>query len=249
VESTLATGTTGDADGTPRRLVVGLVRGIHGLRGAVRLEVLTDDPARFDPGAELFAEGSDEPLTVDWSQSDGPGILIRFRERADRAAVEPLRDSYLEALVTPDARPAGSWYWHEVTGAHVSTAAGEDLGIVTDIFRTGGSEVFVVEGARGEILIPAVSGIMVEFAPADGRIVVDGEALALDETEPRSRLRGRRTTRARRARELGIATDPPTAADVAATDGSVADVVPADRPDQTVGEAPEPVTEVHPAAT
>ena len=185
----LASGTTGDADATPRRLVVGLVRGIHGLRGAVRIEVLTDDPARFDAGAELFAEGSDEPLTVDWSQTDGPGILIRFRERSDRAAVEPLRDSYLEALVAPDARPAGSWYWHEVTGAHVTTATGEDLGTVTDIFRTGGSEVFVVEGARGEILIPAVSAIMVEFAPADGRIVVDGEALALDETEPRSKLR------------------------------------------------------------
>jgi 16S rRNA processing protein RimM len=240
----LATGTTGDADATPRRLVVGLVRGIHGLRGAVRLEVLTDDPARFDAGAELFAEGSDEPLTVDWSQTDGPGILIRFRERSDRAAVEPLRDSYLEALVAPDARPAGSWYWHEVTGAHVTTATGEDLGTVTDIFRTGGSEVFVVEGARGEILIPAVSAIMVEFAPADGRIVVDGEALALDETEPRSKLRGRRTTRARRAREQGIATDQPSAADV-----SAADVPAADGPGADDGEAPAPVSEVHPAAT
>ena len=111
MESPIAqTGPAGDADATPRRLVVGLVRGVHGLRGAVRLEVLSDDPARFEPGATLFPEGSDEQLTVDWSQEDGPGILIRFRERADRAAVESLRDSYLEALVTAAARPAGSWY-------------------------------------------------------------------------------------------------------------------------------------------
>ena len=137
--------------------MVGLVRGIHGLRGAVRVEVLTDDPARFEAGARLFPEGSDEQLTVDWSQSDGPGILIRFRERPDRAAVEPLRDRYLEALVSADDRPPDSWYWHEVLGVTVTTSTGEDLGKVSDIFRTGGSEVFVVEGPRGEVLVPAVA--------------------------------------------------------------------------------------------
>jgi len=238
-----AAGTTGDADAIPRRLVVGLVRGIHGLRGAVRLEVLTDDPARFEPGAVLFPEGSAEPLTVDWSQSDGPGLLIRFRELPERAAVEPLRDSYLEALVAPEARPAGSWYWHEVTGARVSTAAGEDLGTVTDVFRTGGSEVFVVEGARGEILIPAVSAMMVEFAPADGRIVVDGEALALDDTEPRPKLRGRRTTRARRAREQGTQTAGPASEIARSAEADVSVAAAGEAP------APETATEVHPAAT
>jgi 16S rRNA processing protein RimM len=194
-------------DEQPRRLVVGLVRGVHGLRGAVRLEVLTDDPGRFEPGARLFQEGQDQPLTVDWAQSDGPGILLRFRERPDRASVEPLRDRYIEAVVSPAARPEGSWYWHEVVGARVTTSAGEDLGSVTDVFRTGGSEVFVVQGDRGEVLVPAVGAVMVEFAPAAGRIVVDADALALDDVEPRSRVRGRRTTRARRDRERGIVGD------------------------------------------
>ncbi len=35
----------GDAIGGSSRLVVGRVRGVHGLRGAVRVEVLTDQPA------------------------------------------------------------------------------------------------------------------------------------------------------------------------------------------------------------
>jgi 16S rRNA processing protein RimM len=213
-----SSGTVDTAGPTPGRLVVGLVRGIHGLRGAVRLEVLTDDPSRFEPGARLYPEGSDDILTVDWSQADGPGILIRFRERPDRASAEPLRDSYLEAQVSADDRPAGSWYWHEVVGVTVTTSAGEQLGQVSDIFRTGGSEVFVVEGPRGEVLVPAVASVVVDFAPTSGRIVVDAEALDLDDTEPRSRVRGRRTTRARRARErAGAAED----AAVPAGDGEV----------------------------
>ena len=53
------------ADGhapTSQRLVVALVRGVHGLRGAVRVEVLTDRPEeRFRQGVVLHREGSDEP--------------------------------------------------------------------------------------------------------------------------------------------------------------------------------------------
>ena len=48
-----------------QRLVVALVRGVHGLRGAVRVEVLTDKPEqRFRPGSVLLREGSDMPLTI-----------------------------------------------------------------------------------------------------------------------------------------------------------------------------------------
>ena len=45
--------------------MVALVRGVHGLRGDVRVEVLTDHPEnRFVPGTLLFPEGRDEPLTI-----------------------------------------------------------------------------------------------------------------------------------------------------------------------------------------
>jgi ribosomal 30S subunit maturation factor RimM len=55
------------------RVTVGLVRGLHGLRGTVRVEVLSDEPARFDTGAVLYADGEDRPLTVTWSGPAKPG--------------------------------------------------------------------------------------------------------------------------------------------------------------------------------
>ena len=61
-----------------------------------------------------------------------------------------------------------------------ATRDGEALGTVEDVFRSGGGEVLVVTGGpRGEVLVPVVSSIVVEFAPREGRIVVDGEALGL----------------------------------------------------------------------
>ena len=182
------------------RLVVGLVRGLHGLRGAVRVEVLTDDPGRFAVGAIVHPEGRTEPLTVAWVQEDGPGLLVRFREIPDRGGAESLRDRYLEVDAPRDALPEGEYYWHQVIGSRVTTTDGRDLGSVEDVFRAGGGEVFIVSGgAWGEVMVPAVSAVIREFAPSEGRIVVDAEGLGLDEVPPAPRPRGRRTTRAARA--------------------------------------------------
>jgi 16S rRNA processing protein RimM len=185
------------------RLVVGLVRGVHGLAGAVRVEVLSDEPERFAPGSVLHRETDDAPLTVAWRQADGPGLLVRFREIVSRESAEALRGAYLVTEGAATTLPEGAAWWHEVVGAQVTTTAGEELGAVVDLFRSGGGEVLVVEGgARGEVLVPLVSAIVVEFAPREGRVLVDGDALGLEAPVPR-RPRGRRSSKA--ARTTGTA--------------------------------------------
>jgi 16S rRNA processing protein RimM len=179
-----------------QRFVVGLVRGLHGLQGGVRVEPLTDDPARFAPGSRLYPEGTPRRLTVAWSQADAPGLLVRFEEVFTREAAEGLREVYLEAdSPASGGLGADEYWWHEVVGVSVTTGSGETLGTVGDVFRAGGGEVYVVRGGpRGEILIPAVRAVFREFAPREGRIVVDADALGLGPLRPR-RPRGRRSSR------------------------------------------------------
>ena len=179
----------GGASPSPRdtassRLVVALVRGFRGLRGQVRVELLTDRPEdRFAVGSRLYLEGTPERLTVAESSpvADGKGWWLRFREIGDREiAEERLRDVYLE-IDPPDEPPeAGRWFFHELEGLAVASLTGEDLGTIVDIYRAGGAEVFVVRGPRGELDVPGVRGIVAELAPDRGVMVVDLEALALD---------------------------------------------------------------------
>ncbi|HYM82686.1 MAG TPA: ribosome maturation factor RimM [Candidatus Dormibacteraeota bacterium] len=177
---------------------MGLVRGVHALRGRLRVEVLTDRPKdRFRRGAVLYAEGSEEPLTVAEARpvADGPGWWLRFRELRDRAAAEGLRDRYLEADVPGDSLAAGEVWWHEVVGTPVEDLEGRPVGVVADLYRAGGAEVLVVNGGPlGELDVPNVASIVPTFAPREGRIVVD---LAVLDPEPvvAKRPRGRRTTR------------------------------------------------------
>ena len=199
------------------RLAVGLVRGLHGLRGAVRVEILTDRPEeRFRQGAVVFREGSEDALTVTSAHPDEPGWLVRFAEVRDRTAADSLRDAYLEAEILPgEELPRGEYYWHEVIGTPVVSTDGEDLGRIEDVYRAGGAEVFLVRGGPyGEFDLPAVRAFIRIFAPRRGEIVVDTEALELEPPRP-ARPRGRRSRRAEKRGEApGTATDDAAHTDV-----------------------------------
>ncbi|MBI3747275.1 MAG: 16S rRNA processing protein RimM [Chloroflexi bacterium] len=170
--------------------MVALVRGVHGLHGAVRVEVLTDRPDdRFVPGAVLYREGDPKPLTLAGAEAvaDGPGWRLRFREITSRDGADTLRGAYLEAAVRPDEDLArGAYYWHEVIGVTVRGVDGADLGTVQDVYRVAENEVFIVGGGPyGSFDLPAVRAFIRIFAPRRGEIVVDADALDLQ--VPRSR--------------------------------------------------------------
>ncbi len=187
----------------PPRLTVALVRGLRGLRGQVRVELLTDTPERrFAAGARLYPEGDAEALTVAESRpvADGPGWWLRFEEIPDRAvAEERLRGRYLEAEDARDTPGPDRWFWHQLLGLAVRSTGGEPLGTVTDVYRAGGAEVFVVRGPRGEFDVPGVRGIVTRLEPGGDGMEVDLDRLAPDarpvddgeHPRPRDRRRGR----------------------------------------------------------
>jgi 16S rRNA processing protein RimM len=168
------------------RLVVGQVRGFHGLRGTVRVESLTDRPEdRFAVGQTLFVEGATSPLNIVYASPDALGWRLQFAQVPDRNAAEALRDVYLEVVVAPgEELPRGEFYWHQVIGAKVADVDGTALGEVVDMYRAGGAEVMVVRGPAGELDVPLVRAVVRIFAPARGEIVVDGDALGLRGQEP-----------------------------------------------------------------
>ena len=183
------------------------MRGLRGLRGHVRVELLTDRPEdRFAVGAVLFVEGTTRSLTIAESSAvgDGPGWWLRFAEVPDRDAAEALRGVYLEIDRPDEPREPGRWLWHELEGLAVRGTNGEDLGRVVELYRAGGAEVFVVRGPRGELDIPGVRGIVTDLAPDRGELIVDLEALALDarpvDDEEYVRPRDRRPPNPRRQR-------------------------------------------------
>jgi 16S rRNA processing protein RimM len=50
---------------------------------------------------------------------------------------------------------AGQFYEHQIIGLNVVTTEGEPLGQVVQVLATGANDVYVVQGLRGEVLLPA----------------------------------------------------------------------------------------------
>ena len=90
----------------PARLVVGRVLRPHGIRGELAVEVLSDAPDRFSPGAELGAgdpdgQGPLRPVTVTAARLHLGRLLARLEGVEDRDAAEELRGVLLSIPMAP----------------------------------------------------------------------------------------------------------------------------------------------------
>ena len=70
---------------------------------------------------------------------------------------------------------ANEWYWTDLIGLAVVNTAGDELGRVARIVRTGANDVLVVEGER-ERLIPFIEDVVREVDLAAGVVRVDWSA-------------------------------------------------------------------------
>jgi 16S rRNA processing protein RimM len=70
----------------------------------------------------------------------------------------------------------GQYYHSQIIGLEVETTQGEPLGNITEILTTESGDVndiYVVNGNRGEILIPAIEDVVKSIDPDKGRIVIE----------------------------------------------------------------------------
>ena len=75
-------------------VVVGRIGRPHGVRGAVSVEVRTDEPERrFFVGARLLT-GDGRELTVTSTSWHSGRLLLTFQGYNDRTAIEGLRNQY-----------------------------------------------------------------------------------------------------------------------------------------------------------
>jgi len=166
-------------------LVVGRIGRPHGVRGAVTVELRTDDPgARFAPGSVLRTEPAERgPLTVRDARPRLAGLVVEFEEAQGREAALGLRDTLL--LVDSETLPAlddpDEFYDHELVGLTVLLAGGEPLGAVDDVVHGPGGDLLVVRAGDGrEHLVPFIRAMVPTVDVAGGRVVVDPPEGLLD---------------------------------------------------------------------
>ncbi len=161
------------------QLRVGRLVKAHGLKGALKLELYTDDPdGRFVPGAVFTLQVPDSSpwfgKTVEvrefrWMNSH-PVVFLAGVD--DRTAAESLVrailwiDEETDAVTEDDA-----WYDHQLVGLDVFRD-GDRIGRVLRVEHLPAQDLLVIAHDDREVLVPFVKAIVPEVDVAAGRVVV-----------------------------------------------------------------------------
>lgn len=137
-------------------LAIGRIRGTHGRRGEVAVEVLTDFPDRFQPGREIWLgeESRVRPVILESCWFQKGRAILRFRGCDSLGAAELLVGLWLW-IPRSERRelPPGTVYHADLVGCEVVEGT-RRLGTVEAMEETGAVPLLRVRTPEGELLIP-----------------------------------------------------------------------------------------------
>jgi 16S rRNA processing protein RimM len=143
---------------------IGRVVKPHGVKGKIKVEYFGEDINRVPPYREIFIEekaGRMQVYEILEATPQPPRLILRLKGIERREEVEPLIGK--EILVKREALPElekGEYYWVDILGMIVETPEGKRIGKVKEIMSTRAHDVYVVEGRRGEIFLPATEEVI-----------------------------------------------------------------------------------------
>jgi len=163
----------------PESLIVGRILAPWGIRGEVKVEVLTDFPERFAPQKVVHLNA--RPLEIESCRPHKQHLVVKLATIDSVEDAEKLRG---QDLTIPSSElyplPEGQYYTFQLIGLDVLTTEGQYLGQVTDIMATAGNDVYIVEGEGGEILIPAIEDVVKSIDLEEGKMVIEAIEGLLD---------------------------------------------------------------------
>jgi 16S rRNA processing protein RimM len=147
---------------------VGRLTKAHGLKGALKIELYTDDPdRRFEPGAVFDLQ---VPTSSPWHGKTLELIELRFYNGSpvgffvgvtDRSAAETLVKAILWVDQDPTQLPEeqDAWYDYQLVGLR-ALRDGAEVGTVARVEHFPAQDLLVIATGSGEVLVPFVAAIV-----------------------------------------------------------------------------------------
>lgn len=147
---------------------VGRLLKAHGLKGAIKLELYTDEPnERFVPGAVFELQVPQESpwfgktLTVTELRWYNQSPVIFFEGISDRTAAESLIKAILLLTTPTEKLPAepDAWYDHQLVGLK-ALRNGQEVGEVIRVEHFPAQDILIIQTGDREVMLPFVKAIV-----------------------------------------------------------------------------------------
>jgi len=153
-------------------ITIGQILAPWGVKGKLKVEVVTDFPKRFSPRSTIYINR--QPVTIDSVEWHKGKAIIKLNtvdsiEEAQKLRGQPVEIPHSQLYSLPE----GQYYHFQLIGLEVWTTQGELLGNITEILTAESNDNYVVRGAKGEILIPAIDDVVESIDLNKGHMVIE----------------------------------------------------------------------------
>ncbi len=166
-----------------RLLLVGRIAAAHGVRGLVKLQSFTAEPAAIGRYGPLLDVAGKRRFEVTVLNAVKGGVVARIEGVTDRTEAEKLRG--IELYLPRDALPPageGEYYHADLVGLAAELPDGRPFGRVRAVENFGAGDLLAIDRAgQGPVSLPFTDRVVPVVDLAGGRIVVDPPAGLLDD--------------------------------------------------------------------
>lgn len=180
MKKTAPTRAKADMQCASKRILVGRIAGIHGVKGWLKVMSYTNPRENillYTPWLLHFKETWREVSPKDW-KAQNKGLIIALEGIEDRDVARTLIGSDIAVLRSQLKQlPRGEYYQADLLDMEVINREGKLLGRVKEVLETGANEVLVIEGGV-RYLVPMVwHRYLLEIDQNAGVIRVDWEVM------------------------------------------------------------------------
>jgi 16S rRNA processing protein RimM len=161
----------------PKYIIIGKIMKPHGVRGALKVDPLTDDPKRFDLLETVYFGLEDQPVEsfkIERVQYLKKQVILSLQNINTFEDADQWRTKYVQIPIE-DALPSteGEHYYFELVGLAVFTDKNQYVGRVHDILSFPANDIYVVHDDEDrEILIPDVPIFIRDINIKEGKLII-----------------------------------------------------------------------------
>ena len=166
-----------------RLVPLGEIVTTHGIDGWLKLNPYNPQTTVLTPTRQIWLEKKKVTSAheIEASRPYKGGFLVKISGVDQITDAEPWVGSILCVTEqTLDSLQSGEYYHYQVIGLEVFDTKGERIGVVARTWSTPGGELYVVNGAFKEHLIPAVKEIIEKVDLVAGKMIINPPEGLLD---------------------------------------------------------------------
>jgi 16S rRNA processing protein RimM len=159
-----------------RRVTIGKISRMRGVKGELVVVPLTDDPQRF-LDMEKITVTKDEvcrEFPVEKAKEFKGKVLLKLKEVESPEEAKELVGGFIEVEEDELVRlPQGSYFIFDIVGLEVVTTRGERIGTVKEVVSLPANDLYLVEGKEKLYHIPAVKQVVKKIDLKEKKMIIE----------------------------------------------------------------------------